>query len=155
MPNIKPVELQTGHISKEQIQQRKETEEKLKGNTIIPARAPRELSANGKRLYRHIISLLPSDFLNGADVYTVGIVAEALDRMQICQDKINTDGLFTEEGNENQAVRTYEKYSKIFEKFSAKLGLSPKDRASLAALNLKDKETKEDPVAKALRGDNH
>jgi P27 family predicted phage terminase small subunit len=153
MANIKPAELQTGHLSNEEIIARKEAEQKLKGNTQIDIKPPKELSTNGKRLYKKIISLLPNGFLNGGDTFVVNIVAESLDRMQECQIKINTDGMFDERGNESQAVKTYERYSKIFEKFSQKLGLSPKDRASLAVLVLNDKENQEDPLLKVLRGD--
>ncbi|SHN04297.1 phage terminase, small subunit, putative, P27 family [Anaerosporobacter mobilis DSM 15930] len=153
MPNIKPIALATGHISNEEIRERQETEEKLKGNTTIDVKPPKELSANGKKLYKHIISLLPNGFLSGGDTFVVGIVAESLDRMQKCQIKLNKDGLFDEDGTENQAVRTYEKYSKIFEKFSAKLGLSPKDRASLAVLVINDKDNQEDQLLKILKGD--
>lgn len=152
MANIKPIALQTGHISNAEIQARQETEEKLKGDTEIKTRPPRELSSNGKKLYKSIIYLLPKGFLNGGDTFTVCIVAEALDRMQICQKKINDDGLFIE-GEENQAVRTFEKYSKIFEKFSSKLGLSPKDRASLSVLLLQEKENDTDPLLKVLAGE--
>ncbi len=153
MANIKPIALATGHISNEEIRERQETEQKIKGSIPIDAKPPKELSPNGKKLYKHIVSLLPSGFLNGGDTFVVGIVAEALDRMQNCQQKLNKDGLFSDEGLENQAVRTYEKYSKIFEKFSAKLGLSPKDRASLAVLVINDKENEEDPLLKVLRGE--
>lgn len=153
MPNIKPTALATGHISNDEKIERQETEEKLKGNTTIDVKPPKELSTNGKKLYKYIISLLPNGFLNGGDTFVVGIVAESLDRMQKCQNKINKDGLFDEDGAENQAVRTYEKYSKIFEKFSAKLGLSPKDRASLAVLVINDKDNQEDQLLKILKGD--
>ena len=153
MPNIKPIALQNGHISNEEKEARKVAEEKLKGNTEITIKPPKELSTNGKKLYKNIINLLPAGFLNGGDTYVVTIVAEAIDRMQTCQIRLNNNGLFNEEGDENNAVKTYDKYSKIFEKFSAKLGLSPKDRASLAVLNLNSDEVKQDELLKVLRGD--
>jgi len=153
MPNIKPIALQNGHISNEEKEARKVVEEKLKGNTEITIKPPKELSTNGKKLYKNIINLLPTGFLNGGDTYVVTIVAEALDRMQTCQIRLNNNGLFNEEGEENNAVKTYDKYSKIFEKFSAKLGLSPKDRASLAVLNLNADEEKQDELLSVLRGD--
>lgn len=153
MPNIKPVALQTGHISNEAMKARTEVEEKLKGGQEINLVPPNDLSENGKALYESIISLLPSGFLCGGDTFTVGIVAESLDRMQKCQSKINTYGLFTDEGKENEAARTYERYAKIYDKFSAKIGLSPKDRAALAAIIIADKENQDDELIKALKGD--
>lgn len=153
MANIKPVALQNNHRSNAEINARKKLEEELKGNTSIAIKPPRELSANGKKLYKNIISLLPAGFLNGGDTFIVTIVAEALDRMQTCQININNNGLFCEDGKENEAVKTYDKYSKIFEKFSAKLGLSPKDRAALAVLNINAEDESKDEVLKILSGD--
>ena len=153
MPNIKPSALQNGHKSNEEKEARKHQEELLKGNTEITIKPPKELSTNGKKIYKNIISLLPTGFLNGGDTFVVTIVAESLDRMQTCQVKLNDNGLFTEAGEENNAVRTYDKYSKIFEKFSGKLGLSPKDRASLAVLNLNQMEESQDELLKILKGD--
>lgn len=153
MPNIKPVALQTGHISNAETEARRLAEEKLKGGEEITLMPPKELSESGKVLYNRIISLLPKGFLSGGDTFTVGIVAEALDRMQYCQSKLNQSGLFDIEGNESEAVKTYERYAKIYDKFSSKIGLSPKDRASLAVLVLNDKENQEDPLLKILRGD--
>ncbi|NRY59857.1 phage terminase small subunit P27 family [Clostridium beijerinckii] len=153
MPNIKPVALQNNHKSNAEIESRQRTEEKLKGDTEVSIKPPKELSANGKKLYKNIIKLLPTGFLNGGDKFVVTIVAEALDRMQTCQQNINDNGLFDENGIENNAVKTYDKYSKIFEKFSAKLGLSPKDRAALAVLNLNQIEESQDELLKILKGD--
>ena len=153
MPNIKPVALQTGHIKNKDTKARKEAEDKLKGSKEIRLTPPKDLSTNGKKLYKSIVSLLPSGFLSAGDVFTVGIVAEALDRMQRCQSEINSNGLFDDEGKEVEAAKTYERYSKIFDKFSAKIGLSPKDRASLAILNINDKDNQEDPLLKILRGE--
>lgn len=153
MANIKPAALQTGHISNEDIKARKGAEDKLKGTSAISIVPPKELSANGKELYGSIVSLLPEGFLNGGDTFVVGIVAESLDRMQTCQSVINSGGLFDKEGFEQDAVKTYERYSKIYDKFSAKIGLSPKDRASLAVLVLNDKANQEDPLLKVMRGE--
>lgn len=153
MPNIKPAALQNNHKSNAELETRQQTEERLKGDIEVSIKPPKELSANGKKLYKNIIKLLPTGFLNGGDTFVVTIVAEALDRMQTCQSNINDNGLFDENGVENNAVKTYDKYSKIFEKFSAKLGLSPKDRAALAVLNLNQIEESQDEVLKILKGD--
>lgn len=143
MANIKPASLRTGKTGKEEKSKRAAEEEKLKGNSKIPTTPPKGLSVNGGKIYKDIINILPDGFLNGADAYTVGIVAEALDRMSIAQEEINTNGLLTEEGSERDASKSYERYSKIFDKFGSKLGLSPKDRAALAVLNLKDEDEDE------------
>jgi P27 family predicted phage terminase small subunit len=153
MANVKPVELQTGHVSNEEIKARKETEKKLKGSKNIRTKPPNDLSENGKKLYKEIISLLPKGFLSGGDTYTLRIVAESLDCMQTSTKRIHDDGLFTDDGKESEASKAYERYSKIYDKFSAKIGLSPKDRAALAAIIVSDKENQDDAVLKALKGD--
>jgi len=153
MANIKVAELRTGKTGKEDIKNRKDTETKLKGDTKISKTAPKGLSENGAKIYKDIINLLPDSFLNGGDTYVVGIVADALDRMQTSMMVLNSDGLFDAEGREKDATKTYERYSKIFDKFASKLGLSPKDRAALAVLNIKEDAEKEDPLLKILGGD--
>lgn len=147
----KPAALRTGKTGKKEIAERTAAEEKLKGNTTISQEAPTGLSINGKRLYEEIIELLPEGFLNAGDTYIVGIVADALDRMQTAQEVLNREGLLTEEGSERDASKSYERYSKIYDKFGSKLGLSPKDRAAIAALNLKEKDV--DPLLAILNED--
>lgn len=153
MANIKPAALRTGKTGKDEIKKRMKAEDSLKGAAQISRTAPKGLSKQGKKIYRHIIDLLPEGFLSGADTYVVGIVADALDRMNECQEVINEKGMFGEQGTEKDAVKTYERYSKIFDRFASKLGLSPKDRATLAVLNINAEEEKEDPLLAVLRGD--
>jgi phage terminase small subunit len=73
--------------------------------------------------------------------------------MKICSDEIDNYGLFTDDGKEIEASKAYERYSKIYDKFSAKIGLSPKDRAALAAIIVADKDNQDDALLKALKGD--
>ena len=153
MANIKPAELRTGKTGKGEISKRKKVETELKGTKRISATPKGELSETGRKLYREIVKLLPDGFLSGGDTYVVSIVADALSRMAECQKVLNSEGMFSEEGAELDAVKTYERYSKIFDKFSSKLGLSPKDRAALAVLNINAEEEKNDPLLQALRGD--
>ncbi|MCB2354348.1 P27 family phage terminase small subunit [Clostridium estertheticum] len=151
MANIKPIELQTKHSNPEDIAKRMETEEALKGNTVIEIKPPTSLSTTGKKFYKKIIEILPDGFLNGGDTYCVTIIAESLDKMQLCQKEINKIGLFID-GNENKAVGTYKKYVDIFNTFSQKIGLSPRDRASLSILNINSETDKNDKVLQALKG---
>ncbi|MDF2844810.1 MAG: hypothetical protein K0R00_3236 [Herbinix sp.] len=153
MANIKPAEFRTGHTSNEEIRNRKETEKKLKGTKKISTTPPADLSANGKLIYKEIIKLLPKGFLSSADVFTVKIVAESLDCMKTSSSVIHRQGLFTIEGKESEASKAYERHSKIYDKFSAKIGLSPKDRAALASIIITEKETRTDELIKALSGD--
>lgn len=151
MANIKPIELNNSHISKTEKKARLEAEKKLKGDKSISILPPPQLSEGGGKIYQDIINTMPKDFLTGIDAYIVGVVAESLDRMKECQEKINSHGLFNDD-EENVAVKTYEKYSKIFNTYSSKLGMSPKDRAALSCLILNDKK-EDDPLLKALSDD--
>lgn len=149
MANVKPIDLNNSHISKEERKARKEAEDRLKGNSKISNKPSDTLSSIGKEIYKNIIQIMPNGFLTGIDAYIVEVVAEALARMKECQEIINESGLFIE-GDENNAVKTYEKYSKIFNSYSSKLGMSPKDRAALSCLILQDQDKKEDPLLKIL-----
>ena len=149
--NVRPIALQTKHNSKEDIQKREEAESKLKGDTVIDITPPSNLSTYGKKIYKNIIEILPDGFLNGGDIYVVTIIADALDNMKICQKEIKKSGLIIN-GKENPAVLTYKKYVDIFNTYSTKIGLSPRDRASLSVLNINAENEKNDEVLKALRG---
>ena len=153
MSYVKPAELRTGKTGKAEIEARKKAEQALKTTQSITKTPAKDLSERGKVLYREIIKLLPDGFLSAGDTYVVSIVADALSRMGECRGIINNDGMFSEDGAELDAVKTYERYSKIFDRFSSKLGLSPKDRAALAVLNVNADEEKADPLLQALRGD--
>jgi|GEM_PF-4536644 len=65
MPNIKPAALQNNHKSNAEIEARQQTEEKLKGDTEVSIKPPKELSVNGKKLYKNIINLVLARFLDG------------------------------------------------------------------------------------------
>ncbi|MEA5085091.1 MAG: phage terminase small subunit P27 family [Lachnospiraceae bacterium] len=153
MAYIKPAAFRRGKTGKAEKEAREKAEESMKPKNEIQKTAPKNLSKTGKKLYLEIIKILPDGFLSDGDKYAVGVVAEALDRMRECQQEINRQGMFNEGGEERSAVRTYERYSKIFAKFGGAIGLSPKDRAALAVLNINSDDVKNDPLLKALRGD--
>lgn len=150
---VKPAQLRTGKTGKEEIEKRKNAEIKLKGSKKISKKAPQNLNEESAKIYKNIIRLLPSDFLTASDTYIVSIVADALYRMQVAQRSLDENGLLDQFGNEGDASKAYERYTKIFDKFSAKLGLSPKDRAQLAVLNVKEEEDRDDELKKALDED--
>lgn len=150
--NVKPVDLQTQHNSKEEKKKRQEAEQKLKGDTIVNITPPNTLSANGKKIYKNIINILPGGFLNSGDVYIVCIIADALDNIELCQKNIKKNGLIIS-NKENPSISIYKKYTDIFNTYSMKIGLSPRDRAQLSVLNINAESEKNDEVLKALRGD--
>ena len=49
MPVAKPIELSSGHYTKEEIEQRKEAEEKLKGNSDLVYKVPKQLKTKKEK----------------------------------------------------------------------------------------------------------
>lgn len=151
MANIKPVSLNKGkHNSKERAESRQKAEDSLKCKPISRI-APNRLSKNGKTIYSNLLKSFPDGFLTASDSHTLEIVANAIDMMQISQKDINERGFLLDEDIENPSIRVYERYTKIFNTFGSKLGMSPRDRASLAVLLVNQQEEKEDPLLDALK----
>lgn len=150
MANIKPASLKQGVIPKQQLEARINAEEKLKGDPIAAA-APTRLTENGVRIYDKLLTSFPKDFLTSSDSHTLEIVANSLDMMQTAQEDINSRGQLLADDSENPSIRIYERYSKIFNTFGSKLGMSPKDRAALAIIMTTQAAEDEDPLLKALK----
>ena len=159
MSKVKPVDLKTGGITKDEYKARKSAEDELKGSKRISKTPPNDLCDIGKAIYKEIVISLPDDFLNNTDIYTVSIVADAVANMQKCREIINEQGLLVEYTNnsgatnidQNKAILVYQKYSDIYHKFSGELGLSPSARSKLALMLSESKEKEEDPLLKALK----
>lgn len=150
MANIKPVSLNNGHHNtKEQLQARTEAEESLKGSNI-GSDTPKRLTENGKEIYLKLLTSFPKGFLTASDTHTLEIVANALDMMHTAQSDINSRGQLLGDDSENPSIRIYEKYSKIFNTFGSKLGMSPRDRAALAVVMVNQQAEEVDPLLKAL-----
>lgn len=150
MANIKPVSLNNGHHNtKEQLQARTEAEESLKGSSIA-SDTPKRLTENGKEIYSKLLTSFPKGFLTASDTHTLEIVANALDMMHTAQSDINSRGQLLGDDSENPSIRIYEKYSKIFNTFGSKLGMSPRDRAALAIIMSNQVAEDEDPLLKAI-----
>ena len=150
MANIKPASLKQGVIPKQQLEARINAEEKLKGDPIAAA-APTRLTENGVMIYNKLLTSFPKDFLTSSDSHTLEIVANSLDMMQTAQEDINSRGQLLADDSENPSIRIYERYSKIFNTFGSKLGMSPKDRAALAIIMTTQAAEDEDPLLKALK----
>jgi P27 family predicted phage terminase small subunit len=156
---VKPVDLKTGGITKDEYKARKSAEDELKGSKRISKTPPNDLCEIGKSIYKEIVNSLPDKFLNNTDGHTVSIVADAVANMQKCRQRINTEGLLVEYTNnagftnvdQNKAILIYQKYSDIYNKFSGELGLTPSARSKLALMLNESKEKEEDPLLKALK----
>jgi P27 family predicted phage terminase small subunit len=150
MANIKPIDLKVGHSStKAEIEARKNTEESMKGNPISD-KAPSRLTANGKKIYKHLVSSFPKGFLTETDTYSLEILCNAIDMLQIAQKDIRERGILIE-GSENPSVKVYDKFFKVFNTMAGKLGMSPRDRSQLALLMVNQQQDKEDELLNILR----
>lgn len=151
MANIKPIDLKQGKISKEEIEARKQAEDSMKG-TLISDKVPTRLSVNGKKIYKHLLGAFPRGFLTETDSYTLEIVANAIDVMQVAQQDVKSRGIYLEDGTPNPSHLIYERYTKIFNQMASKLGLSPKDRSQLAMLLVNQQVEDSDPLLSILKG---
>lgn len=149
MSEAKPIELVTGHRTKEEIENRKEQQEKLKGdNTKIE---PTEsLSQEQQDIFDTIkYELKSSNILSNVDSYwlTKLAISESTLR-EINQKKAAKPSIIF-----NKDFKSTEKhYFDIFAKCCNEIGLSPISRAKLANINSLAQAEKEDPLIKALKG---
>ncbi|WP_097025412.1 phage terminase small subunit P27 family [Clostridium peptidivorans] len=146
----KNVNLMSKHLTKEEIENRQEQEEQLKGkaDNIEP---PNYLNDNQAKLFNYIKNELEeSKLLSNLDVYILSSCVIAIDRLQFIESKINKNpGLIMQ----NQIMSAKDKYTKDFYRCCNELSLSPQSRAKLGNINLQAQKQKEDPVLKALRED--
>lgn len=153
----KPVDLQTSHLTKEEYETRKEQEQKLKGNDSLVYKAPKNLSKDGKKLYKFIVGeLKESGILNNLDITMLETCVDAILKMNECKELIDQYGLVTTKENgdltRNPASVIYKDYNAIFNKCCMEIGLSPSARSKLASLNVQAQQQKEDPLLKILGG---
>lgn len=153
----KPVDLQTGHLTKKEIKDRTEQEEKLKGNNDLVYEVPQSLSVEEQKIYTFLINeLQPSGILNNLDITILETTANAIAMMEDCKRLIGEHGLIIARPNgtfnKNPATMMYKDYNSIFITCMRELGMSPSARAKIGCINISKEKEKEDPLLKALRG---
>ena len=154
----KPIELQNKHLTKEEIENRKEQEERLKGANNIVYKTPKNLSKEEKKIYKFLIAeLKESGILCNLDITILEATCDAICRMEECKNTINKFGIVLEREDgtlyRNPATTIYKDYNSIFNKCCMELGLSPSARSRLAQVNINAQQKKEDPVLSILRDD--
>ena len=146
----KTVDLISGHLSKEEINKRKEAENKLKGNNDL-IKPPSYLSSKQKRIFKFIYKeLLNVNILNNLDVSLLEVCSIAIDRIREIENKINKN---PELLLDNKLIVIKNKYTQDFFKCMQELGLSPSARARLALLNIEKEDKENDPLLKILGDD--
>lgn len=147
----KAMETTKGHFTRDEIQKRKEQEEKLKGlaDDIKP---PSFLSKEQRKIFKYIVKQLEiAGILGNLDVYILATCSIAIDRLQVIETKINEDinNLYNKD-----LMSTKDKYMKDFFRCCNELSLSPQSRAKLGNLNIQAQKESEDAVKLALQGVN-
>ena len=139
----KPVSQITGnHVTNEEKARREQNEAKLRGNhdNIKPPKGtPKEVCDIFESLYNELKEL---EILNNLDVHVLLNVSYAIHNISKCREDISKNGLILD-GKRNPAVQIERNYQDIFDKNSAKLGMSPADRMRFASLQLSEKTDSE------------
>ncbi len=136
--------------TKDEIRERIENEEALKGNSdkLI---APKELTENQKKIFNFILEELEeSKLLGNLDLFILINTCIATDRLLSIEYAINKNPSlqFSREIMNNKKI-----YSSEFYRGCNELSLSPQSRAKLANINMSANKKKDDPLIKALEDD--
>lgn len=145
----KSVKTMSKNLTKKEIKERLETEEKLKGEAdkISP---PKHLSTSQKKIFKYIVEeLKASGILGNLDIYILSICSIAIDRLQELEKMVNKDigYVFNKE-----LMSAKDKYTKDLFRCCNELSLSPQSRAKLGNINQQAKQDEEDPLLKVLKG---
>jgi phage terminase small subunit len=148
MRSAKSVELSTKNFTKDEYRNRKNTQDKLKGNAdkIEPSN---RLNANQKKLFRYIVSELEnSKVLGNLDTFMLEMGVIAIDRLQVIEKSINQD--FDMIYNK-ELMQAKSKYTTDFFKFINEACLSPQSRAKMGVFASNKAIEDADPLLKVLK----
>lgn len=158
----KPVALLNGEYTKEELEARKEQEEKLKGSDDEVYKIPKCFKGKDKKierdLYKKITDNLKSaDILNNLDVEIIIQAVNCIIHMHNAEEHIRQygevvlkpDGTF----QKNPSVNIFKDYQSMYMSISIRLGLSPSDRAKISIINVQQQQKEEDPLLKILGDD--
>lgn len=136
----KPLALKTGAMTKEEIQNRKEAEERFRGNDDKVYEIREDLPKEVSEIYHRITEeLKDSKILNNLDIDLLDTAAYAIYRMRQAREIIDRDGTLISSGKtmiKHPAVNVERDYQSIFHSCCIQLGLSPSSRTKLSMINL-------------------
>lgn len=136
--------------TKEEIQERIDNEEKLKGKADN-INTPDYFNSNQVYLFNYIKNELEeSKLLSNLDVYILSKCAIAIDRLQFIEKKVNDNPKLLLV--QNPLMSNKKSYDNDFFRCCNELSLSPQSRAKLANINSLSTIEKEDPILQALKG---
>ena len=132
MSEAKPIELVSGHRTKEEIQKRKEAQEKLKGDNskIEPTQ---KLNENEIRIFNSIKEEMKnSGVLSNLDSYLLTQLSGAIDKLEYLDAVLEKKPalIFNKDFKSSKKL-----YFDIFTKCCNELSMSPASRAKLANIN--------------------
>ena len=143
----KSVNAKTGHDTSEDLEIRKVTEEKLKGNCDM-LKPPKHLTSSQKKIFKYIIKHLEeANILGNLDIYILSFAAVTIDGIIELDTMIND--------SEDPLIRMKmmgirDKYSKDFFRCLNELSLSPQARAKISIANVKAVKEDRNPLLEAL-----
>lgn len=146
----KPTDSKTGKIGKQKTSDRKQAENKLKGDgkNVQPAY---KLSKNQRKIFNFIRKILEdAGVLGDLDTYVLTATAVAADRLAEIDLKVNArpDLLL-----DKDVTTVRGKFWANFCQGCNELGLSPQARAKLGIVAAQNKSREKDPLAAMLAGD--
>lgn len=149
------------HLTKEEIEEREEQEEKLKVLPSDKIRPPTWLDKMGKKIFKDIVvNLEPIEILANVDTYNISILADAMSKYIVATKQLEEDinavhdssnGLLVLHVNksgasnwvENPLIRIQVKYSEMVKKYSSVIGLNPASRLKIISINSSEGEDDE------------
>lgn len=136
----KPIALKTGVMTKEEVQNRKEAEERFKGNNDMVYKVRDDLPTEVSAIYQRITEeLKDANILNNLDMDLLDTVSYAIYRMRQAREVIDREGMLISNGKvmiKHPAVNVERDYQSIFHSCCIQLGLSPSSRTKLSMIKL-------------------
>ena len=146
--------------SKEQLRQRAELENRLKGNDDAIYKIPEHLSKSEQIYYSFLIEEMKElNILSNLDTFLLEQTANCLHIMRQCDDNIRINGILVQkidrfgniEDKPNPAIKIKLDYQTKYATLCNQLGLSPASRATLAGRQAEVKAEEADPLVQALK----
>ena len=149
-------------LNKQQIQERKEIEQRLLGSGDKLDTVPEYLHPVEKAYYRYLIEELKlTNLICNIDIPLIEQTSHCLKMVQEAREYVNKMGILIEGTDrngkntlvQNPAIKIELDYMSKYNALCNQLCLSPKARADIAKKKADIKEEQEDPLLKILRGE--
>ena len=152
----KPIGLQSRHNTKEEIEKRKQAEDKIKGNDNLVYQVPKSITdKKQKELYLNLVEeLRATGILNNLDIELLKQTVNAIVQMEGANKLIKKYGQVIQKADgslqKNPSINVYKDFYGVYYQSCNQLGLSPVARAKIASANVSAKEDSEDTLLNIL-----